>query len=189
MNKKEEKTIALLVSTLAKLIQKEDYADITISELIEESGVSRSTFYSHFKKKDDVLNEVCDDIFHHVFSVHLQEEERHDFSHESVLDCRHIVLHLFYHVQEQREVLCPIFDSSAYSIFRKRLEPNVTSLMKIALGMKEFQVSNVPDDLALSIATSALVNFIRYFSFSKDASLTPERMTDYFFGLFAPRQN
>lgn len=187
MNKKEAKTNRRLVSTLARLIQSKEYGEITISELIEESGVSRSTFYAHFKKKDDVLNGVCDDIFHHVFSVRLEQEEKHDFSHESVLDCRHIVLHLFYHVQEQRDVLMPIFDSSAYSVFRKRLEPNVASLMKIALAMKEFEVSDVPEDLALSIATSALVNFIRYFSFSADESLTPERMTEYFFHLFAPR--
>ena len=56
MNKKEEKTNELILAALERLLEKKSYTDISVSDIILESTVSRSTFYAHYKKKDDVLN-------------------------------------------------------------------------------------------------------------------------------------
>ena len=58
MNKKEEKTNELILAALERLLEKKSYTDISVSDIILESTVSRSTFYTHYKKKDDVLNEL-----------------------------------------------------------------------------------------------------------------------------------
>lgn len=52
------KTIGIedkIANTLIKLMREKDYKKIKISELVDESGVSRVTFYRHFNSKDDVL--------------------------------------------------------------------------------------------------------------------------------------
>ena len=185
MNKKEEKSIQRIVGALVELLRVEEYADISTSEIIAKSCVFRSTFYVHFKKKGDVVEEICDSIFHHVLSSHLDAEVGHDFSNASALDVRHIVVHLMYHVRSQKEILKPVFASSAYSIFQSTLEPNVKSLMKACIAMKEIVSQDVPEDLAIMTATSGFIDCIRYYSFNEKEELSPEEMADYFFHLYS----
>jgi AcrR family transcriptional regulator len=51
-------TQAKLLSTMEELLESgESFTDITVQRIIEEAGVSRATFYAHFRTKSDVL--VC----------------------------------------------------------------------------------------------------------------------------------
>ena len=52
MNKKEEKTNELILAALERLLEKKSYTDISVSDIILESTVSRSTFYAHYKKNN-----------------------------------------------------------------------------------------------------------------------------------------
>ena len=79
------------------LISRKDFNDISITEIIELSNVSRSTFYSHYKTKNEILENVCDDIFDHVFHAHLEKEDHHDFSLDDPNELRHLIIHSFYH--------------------------------------------------------------------------------------------
>lgn len=40
---------------LAELLSEQMFTDITVQQIIERAGVSRATFYAHFRNKDDVL--------------------------------------------------------------------------------------------------------------------------------------
>lgn len=53
---------AAIAQTLADLAITRRYQDIRIGDLIERSGVGRSTFYDHFRSKDDVLLAVIDPV-------------------------------------------------------------------------------------------------------------------------------
>ena len=43
---------------LIKLLEKKDFAYITIKEICEEAGVNRSTFYLHYENTSDLLRET-----------------------------------------------------------------------------------------------------------------------------------
>mgnify|MGYP002556339780 CR=1 FL=1 len=47
--------------------------------LLDESNISRSTFYSHYKSKDDVLLSIVNDLFDHVFSqrAYINEDQQY----------------------------------------------------------------------------------------------------------------
>ena len=79
MDKRKEKTINTIYNAFANLMREKDYDDITIQDLLEEASISRSTFYSHYKTKDELLLSISNHIFEHVFSKTLQEEKTHDF--------------------------------------------------------------------------------------------------------------
>ena len=56
-----------LVTALKKLLSKKELSKITISNITEECGVNRQTFYYHFKDIYDLLewiftNEVIEEI-------------------------------------------------------------------------------------------------------------------------------
>ena len=53
MDKREEKTLNKIHYSFTKLINEKDYENITIQDILDDSKVSRSTFYAHYKTKDD----------------------------------------------------------------------------------------------------------------------------------------
>ncbi len=63
MNKSESKyynTALLFNKALIELLNKKDYEYITIKELCEKAGVNRSTFYLHYDKIDDLVEECIE---------------------------------------------------------------------------------------------------------------------------------
>ena len=68
MDKREEKTLYKIHNSFVKLINEKDYNEITIQDILDDSKVSRSTFYAHYKTKDELLLSVSNHIFEHVFS-------------------------------------------------------------------------------------------------------------------------
>lgn len=53
---KPEHTKYLLANALRKLLKEKEYKDITVADIVRECGVSRYTFYYHFKDKQDLVN-------------------------------------------------------------------------------------------------------------------------------------
>lgn len=50
-----QKTVALLHEALGALIREKPYDEITVHEILDRANVGRSTFYMHFRDKDDLL--------------------------------------------------------------------------------------------------------------------------------------
>jgi len=47
---------------LISLMNQKEFMKITIREISEHSNLNRVTFYNHYQKKEDLLNEICEDI-------------------------------------------------------------------------------------------------------------------------------
>ena len=58
MDKRIENTYTLLQNSMRDLLGSTTWDDITIQALCESAGVSRTTFYSHFKHKEDLLDSL-----------------------------------------------------------------------------------------------------------------------------------
>ena len=65
MNKSESKyfaTAARMDEAFLELIEKKDFAYITVKEICEKAGVNRSTFYLHYETVGDLLEESVQHI-------------------------------------------------------------------------------------------------------------------------------
>ena len=58
--------------SLLKLLAKKEYTEITVTDICRESGVSRGTFYSHYKNIQEIIDELFDDALYHVGNVPLK---------------------------------------------------------------------------------------------------------------------
>lgn len=45
-----------ITNALLKLMQSNDFKDISISQICEEAGVGRASFYRNFESKEDVIS-------------------------------------------------------------------------------------------------------------------------------------
>ena len=74
MNKSESKyfnTALLMDEALLFLLEKKDFEFISVKEICDKAGVSRSTFYLHYENMDDLLKESAELInkrFHDSFN-------------------------------------------------------------------------------------------------------------------------
>jgi AcrR family transcriptional regulator len=55
-----------LGDALVALMQEKQFEDITVQNVLDRAGVSRSTFYHHFKDKDDLFDSDAGEFFEQV---------------------------------------------------------------------------------------------------------------------------
>ena len=73
MNKNESKyfnTAVKMDEALLSLLEKKDFAYITVKEICDKAGVNRSTFYLHYENTADLLNETTQYILDKHFSYY-----------------------------------------------------------------------------------------------------------------------
>lgn len=184
MDKREEKTIEKIYGAFKDLILTEKYGDIAIQDIIEKAHISRSTFYAHFKKKEDVLASVCSSIFDHVFSSSLQKEKDHDFSSSSIFDYKHYLTHIFYHFEEEKNLINGILSSEGKDIFINDLRPHIAKLMKASVEAHQLGKKGLPEDLEIHQLTEAYIGMLSYWV-KKGCVESPEIMTAYFEKMYA----
>lgn len=63
LDRRTQRTRKAIFDALIRLIFAQRYSTIRTADLIEAAGIGRSTFYEHFRSKDDVLVAVIDPIF------------------------------------------------------------------------------------------------------------------------------
>jgi len=54
-DRRVERTKRLLTEALMELVRERDYDDITVQDILDRADVGRSTFYAHFRNKDQLL--------------------------------------------------------------------------------------------------------------------------------------
>lgn len=69
-DRRVQRTERALSDALFSLIQAKRYDRVTVQDIVEHADVGRSTFYSHFATKDDLLlarlNQLTADLDHHM---------------------------------------------------------------------------------------------------------------------------
>jgi AcrR family transcriptional regulator len=56
-NRQVRKTRTALLEAFGELVRKRRYADIRVADIIRRADTGRSTFYEHFRDKDDILRQ------------------------------------------------------------------------------------------------------------------------------------
>ncbi len=49
-------------TALILLMSEKDYSNITISEIVQRAGVSRTAYYRNYSSKEDILNTLLHDV-------------------------------------------------------------------------------------------------------------------------------
>ena len=74
---KTEATREAIIEAGRTLFRKHGYANVQVSAIVKQAGVSVGTFYYHFKSKGDLFSAVCHD-FNSVFQLDPDIDYQHD---------------------------------------------------------------------------------------------------------------
>lgn len=120
MDKRVYKTLTKIEKSMVTLLNVKSYDDISIKDICDESGISRGTFYQHYRDKDDFLFQYQKAMMKKGKRRLTQiqyEERRQFFEHE-----------LNFWINEGELLLLLLRDNDAYIVhqaIKKNLQQNI----------------------------------------------------------------
>ena len=185
MDRRQQKTRDAIFTAFENLLAEKNYSRISVQEIIDKANVGRTTFYAHFETKDSLLQELCNDLFDHVFSTNPNIETSHDFSLGSG-SSKKIVTHILYHLQDSKKNIIRLFQGESKDIFiayfRRYLDEMIVKY--ILKGITKTN-SEVPDSFLKNHISSSFVNMIEWW-ISNGMKESPETLCNYFFSVIEP---
>ena len=116
MDRRQQKTRSAIFSAFSDLLSKKSYTKITVQDIIDAANVGRTTFYAHFETKDELLREMCTEIFDHVIFDGLSAESSHDYSFSTGTP-REIIPHILFHLRDNRKNIVGILSCESGELF------------------------------------------------------------------------
>ena len=110
-----QKTKGLLHEALFSLIVEKNYETIVVNDILDRANVGRSTFYSHFNNKDDLLVSGIQDMLRAVHPAELPAVAR---PYEQLI---WFSLPIFEHIDEHRRASAAGIGSRGRAVIHEHL--------------------------------------------------------------------
>lgn len=188
MDRRQEKTRDAIFKSFASLLAEKNYNKISVQEIINNANVGRTTFYAHFETKDDLLQELCNALFDHVFSKNPavdNDNQSHNFD-LGKGNSKKIVTHIIYHLQDSKKSIKKLFLGESKEIFityfRRYLDEMITKYILKGIKPKK---TDVPKSFLRNHISSAFISMIEWW-ISGGMTESPEELCNYFFAVIDP---
>lgn len=182
MDRRQQKTRNAIFQAFNRLLSQKSYSRITVQDIIDAANVGRTTFYAHFETKDDLLRELCTDIFDHVIiSARDMTLSNLQVGTEIPVD---MVSHILWHLNENSKNITGVLSCESGELFLRYFREYVHQLM--SPWLQEVDTStDIPRDFLLDHISATLVNVIQYW-IKGGMNQSPETMTSYFMTVIGP---
>lgn len=185
MDRRQQKTRDAIFEAFGSLLSTKSFSKITVQEIIDTANVGRTTFYAHFKTKEDLLKEMCNDLFTHVFSDTLDAEITHDFSMKTG-NPHTIISHILYHLLDNKRNIIGILISESGELFLGYFKQYLKELLATRLLSDVNQSKkNIPYDFLVNHISSSFVGMVQWW-IKNEMQQSPEEMSDYFMAIITP---
>ncbi|POP32195.1 TetR/AcrR family transcriptional regulator [Lactonifactor longoviformis] len=185
MDRRQQKSRDAIFTAFGTLLSQKSYTKITVQEIIDEANVGRSTFYAHFQTKDELLGEMCTDLFGHVFSEHLGMESTHDFSlTQGGPDV--VITHILYHLRDNKRNITGILNSESGEIFLFYFKQYLNQLVeKCLLSRIERTNTKVPEEFLLNHISGSFVTMVQWW-IRNGLKQSPEELAGWYLAVIQP---
>jgi AcrR family transcriptional regulator len=173
VDRRVRRTRELLRSALIALIQEKGYERVTVQHIIDRADVGRSTFYAHFRDKEDLL-------FYGL------EELREAFT-PARAGAGSLTLAVFEHFGRSREVWRAMAGRRGAETFMRYLHQLLSELLRAQLSARApAGETQVPLDAVVELATSTLIGLGARWWLERDLPYSPREMDQLYRRLTEP---
>ncbi len=175
-DRRSQRTRQLLRQALIDLMQTKSYAAITVKDVLARANVGRSTFYTHFPTKDDLLFDGLQELLGHLASLEAQTNA------PMLLPS----LGFLRHVGQQRRLYQALFGSPRGAEVAQSLQSQLRAYAERRLSADRPGVQpRVPVPVVADFIASAFLNLMRWW-LEKSPGQTPEQVDEIFRQLVYP---
>jgi AcrR family transcriptional regulator len=178
-DRRVQRTKASLHSALIDLAREKPYDSIAVKEILDRANVGRSTFYTHFSDKDELLESGIHEMLRSIDAPPSASrlEQITGFS-----------LPIFEHIGEHRRAGGPTMTREGRIAMHARLQHLLTTLIAEDVGTavrRQQPVHAVPPDLVARHVASTFVLVLNWWAES-EPPLTPREIDAHFRALVMP---
>ena len=154
-DKRVKRTVENFKATLLELMKKKSFQDITITEIVHAADYNRGTFYAHFKCKEELLDEIIEDMFEQM-----DEAYRKPYENLSVIDFHELsatAIVLFDHFLEHKEFYKRMLSPKTNYSFQEKM---INRLDKLFRSEFEFFTNDLDSDIDINLFSTYRIHGI-----------------------------
>ncbi len=186
VDRRVNRTRRLLRESLMKLVVQKGYDAVTIEDITEMAELGRTTFYLHYKDKEELLLESIDAIADDLTAHILQEVQSRNASLANNPDLNQFrpIVFVFEHARDHRMLYQIILRGEGSTVAASRIRKIIydAAMMFFEMNLGEIRVQTIGLDLVKLIAayfSSALLGFLTWW-LETETDISPEEMGEYF---------
>lgn len=178
-----QKTQTLLREALVSLIREKSYDSIAVKEILDRANVGRSTFYMHFRDKDELLVSGIHDMLRSVHSTGLPSSAKR---HEKLTS---FSLPIFEYHDQHRHAGENRMGTRGRAIVHEHLRRVLTDLIADQVGRDDRRqrktAGRLPPDLLVQYVASTFILVLNWWLESR-SPLPPKEVNELFRSLILP---
>ncbi|HEX6894376.1 MAG TPA: TetR/AcrR family transcriptional regulator [Bryobacteraceae bacterium] len=178
-----QKTRKLLHDALMSLVREKPYDDIVVKEILDRANVGRSTFYTHFNDKDELLASGMQDLLRTVQAAELSASGTRQ---ERII---RFSLPVFEHIHRHREAGAAGMGARGRAVLHERLQKVLAGLIaddiRKALQSRRKAARQTPPELLAQYVASTFVLVLNWWVENKSA-MRPKDVDGLFRALTLP---
>ena len=173
MDRRQRKTRKSIYDAFEGLMKESHYSAITVAQIIDKADIGRSTFYAHFETKDDLLDQMCQEMFAHIF----EGVNEHCVTHADLqaTDLGGVLAHLLYHMRDTHGGVCGKLISEGEPHFLAYFNEQLALLFSRRVELQ----GSVPRELYLGILVAAFAETLSWWV-RNGTEASPEEVSKYY---------
>ena len=161
-----------LGDALVSLIQEKPFETITVAQVLDRAGIGRSTFYTHYRDKSDLLLSDFEDFLEPMSNLLLRRRE--------VSDRVAPVRELFAHVAETRQLYAALIASNKLQDFLEMGQEYFARAIEQRLAeLSSRKIASTHRTAMAHAFAGALLSLMSWW-LDRGASASPEEMDDLY---------
>lgn len=177
MDRRQRKTREAIFNAFITLLNKKDFNQITVAEIIDQADIGRATFYAHFETKDYLLKELCEELFCHILDSATNENNEH----KHIFDCAapdSVFLHLFKHFEKNDNNILELLAGRNNDLFLKYFKADLQSLIKNQFPTLDYN-TNLPTNYVINHISTTFVETVKWWV-NNGMKESAEEINEYF---------
>ncbi|MDP4164319.1 MAG: TetR/AcrR family transcriptional regulator [Bacillota bacterium] len=173
------RTRQMLADSLMNLLFEKSYASITIQEILDRANVGRSTFYSHFYDKEDLLVSSLG----HVFEV-LNQQLISGIDEKSILPS----LGLFQHVEQHYKLYKAFVRGNCVDLLLEKAKDFLYIMVEERFSSLDLDphIPEIPISVLMTYVVNTLITLLKWW-LDHEMPYSAKRMDDIFQRLVSPQ--
>lgn len=185
MDRRQKKTRAAIFKAFSALLSEKNYERITVQEIIDEADVGRTTFYTHFETKDELLKALCEKLFGHIIDSALDCTHTHGlYSNGNVPES--VFCHLLQHLKQNDNNILELLSCESSEIFLRYFKDSLNELIRMQfVNQNRKKNINVPQDFLINHISGSFVEMVLWW-IRGHMKQKPEELDGYFRAVIEP---
>ena len=167
-DRRSQRTRHLLSDAFVQLLKEKGYSEITVSDIIARADIGRSTFYAHYRDKDDLFVHELDRVIEALGNGIPEQDELPFFP----------SLGLFRHVGEQYELYKALVWTPGIDLLIKHLQASLSRRIEEGL-QKSDRGFDIPKPILANFIAGSFLTLLKWWLENRMV-YSPEHMDELF---------